>query len=62
MRLLKGCDKQVTQYKAEHSIAPQQDGGECKVFKVRRVSLGVQLAQCESIGELFSGGNTVGYL
>jgi hypothetical protein len=29
----------VTQYKAEHSIAPQQDRGECKVFNVRRVSL-----------------------
>jgi hypothetical protein len=38
-----GMRLKVTQYKAEHSIALQQDGGECKVFKVRRVSLGLQL-------------------
>jgi hypothetical protein len=55
VRLLKGCDKQVTQYKAEHSIAPQQDGGECKVFKVRRVSLVECNSGARERSELFSG-------
>jgi hypothetical protein len=43
-RLLKGCDKKMTQYKAEHIVGSQQNtAAAMQVFNVRRVSLGLQL-------------------